>query len=239
MSVQLSKALLPVPEMSKKEKLRVMKARQSALSLVALGVLRDLGYVIGDTLKVPGAYGYFAKHGGEDTSVGIKTSADRWVGIPRDASGGWGLVSQAKEIFVVTFDDRFAMNRLQIIAFAPKVLIEMGTKVYARAQKEGQTGIQWIPLDEHANRSGTSMAAGHLLPHGNVVFDEPIEWLDVDTVHGDTTEAEEVEVEAEPEPVATSTPQAEPLRLTIPEAKAALARTFGVSPEAISITVNA
>ena len=36
---------------------------------------------------------------------------------------------------------------------------------------------QWIPLDEHEGRSGTSMSAGHLMAHGRMNIDERIEWM--------------------------------------------------------------
>jgi hypothetical protein len=209
--------------MSKKEKLKVMKARQNALSFAALALLKDVGYVIGASLKIPGAFGFHATRNGKPTKIGIKTSADRWVGVPRNKTGSWGLLDACDELFVVTFNDRYDPKQLQVIAFDPKKVIAMGKKVYAKAEKENQTGLQWIPLDNHLNNETTAMAAGPLGPHGTVIFDEQITWIS-----GDNPEAGGL----------SATASSTPLHLTIPQAKAALALTFGVSPDAIKITVE-
>ena len=65
MSILLSKDLLPSPKMTKKEKLKVMKARQSALSYATLTVLQQQGYQVSQSLKIPGAFGFHAKHNGK------------------------------------------------------------------------------------------------------------------------------------------------------------------------------
>jgi hypothetical protein len=234
MSVTLDKALIDTKGLTKKEKLRVMKARQSALCLITLGMLEKMGYERGTSLKIPGAFAFNATCSGKLTKIGLKTSADRWVGVPRDGSGNWGLLSAVDEVFVVTFDDRYVQTRMQVLAFDPKVLITMGEKVYAAAKKSGQTGIQWIPIDKHEGRSGTSMTAGHLLPHGKMIIDEPIEW----TSEGDNPDTSDVSVpdavEDDEEPKATTTP----IKLTISQAKAGLAANFGVSEDAIKITIE-
>jgi hypothetical protein len=227
-SIQLSKSLLPHPSMSKQEKLKVMKVRQKALSLAALEVVRSSGYEVGPKLGVPGAFAFGARHNGLPTKIGIKTSADRWVGIPRDGAGTWGLLSKVDEVFVVTFDDRYAPSRLQVIAFTPAKLIEMGRKVYAKAEKSGQTGIQWLPLDDQPNSTMTSMAAGHLLPHGTILANEEIRWVD----------APPTEVKVSAKPVLRDEGASAPRGMTIADAKAALAVTFGVSPEAVRITIE-
>jgi hypothetical protein len=237
MSILLSKDLLPSPKMTKKEKLKVMKARQSALSYATLTVLQQQGYQVSQSLKIPGAFGFHAKHNGKPTRIGIKTSADRWVGVPRNEAGEWGLLGAVDEVFVVTFNDRYAPKRLQVIAFDPQKIISMGEAVYAKAAKAEQSGLQWIPLDNHPNKHTTAMAAGPLLPHGKIIFDEEIEWTS-----GDDPEPDEATAEAAIPPASANggatQPTPAPLRLTIPEAKAALALTFGIHPEAIKITVE-
>src|SRR5712691_7248137 len=117
MPVVLSKELLPSASMTKKEKLKVMKARQRALSYAALTVLEQKGYVFGGSLKIPGAFGFKATRNGKPTKIGIKTGADRWVGVPRNEAGSWGLLDACSELFVVTFNDRYDPKRLQVIAF--------------------------------------------------------------------------------------------------------------------------
>jgi hypothetical protein len=234
-SLILSKKLFPLTSMSKREKLKVMKARQSALSHTALKLLPRRGYVVGQSLKIPGGFGYHATRSGEPTKIGIKTSADRWVAVPRNQAGRWGLLDAVDELFVVTFDDRYDPKRLQVIAFDPQEVVAMGEKVYAEAQKKGQSGLRWIPLDSHPNTERTALAAGPLGPHGTIIFDEEIRWTLSDA------EPEKPSAGEMPIPPANSqAPEAAPppLRLTIPEAKAALALTCGVSPDAIKITVE-
>jgi hypothetical protein len=109
--------------------------------------------------------------------------------------------------------------------------------LHAKAAKAEQSGLQWIPLDNHPNKHTTAMAAGPLLPHGKIIFDEEIEWTS-----GDDPEPDEATAEAAIPPASANggatQPTPAPLRLTIPEAKAALALTFGIHPEAIKITVE-
>lgn len=220
MIIALPTSIMASPEMTKKEKLRVMKTRQSALSETAVDLLSELGYEVGKTLKLPGAFAFSALKDGKETRIGIKTSADRFVGIPRDGAGTWGLLSHVDEVFVVTFDARRDPKRLQLIAFDPARLIAMGETVYAKAHKAGQTGIQWIPLDDQPNSGMTSMAAGPLLPHGEVIVDEEIIWLGATPAvmgHGPDLAASD--------------------RAIIPAFKASLAAALGVGVESIHITV--
>lgn len=220
MIIPLPTSILASPGMTRKEKLRVMKTRQSALSETAVDLLSELGYAIGESLKLPGAFAFAALKDGKETRIGIKTSADRYVGIPRDGAGTWGLLSHVDEVFVVTFDARHDPKRLQLIAFDPALLIAMGEKVYAKAQKAGQTGIQWIPLDDQPNSGMTSMAAGPLLPHGEVVVDGEIAWLG-----------------ATPAGMGHAPDPAAPEQAIIPAFKASLAAALGVGVESIHITV--
>ena len=221
MIIALPLSILASPGMTKKEKLRVMKARQSALSETAVDLLSELGYEVGASLKLPGAFAFSALKDGKETRIGIKTSADRFVGIPRDGAGTWGLLSHVDEVFVVTFDARHDPKRLQLIAFDPARLIAMGEKVYAKAQKAGQTGIQWIPLDDQPNSEMTSMAAGPLLPHGEVLVDEAITWLG-----------------ASSEGMAHAPDLALSDQAIIPAFKASLAAALGVGADSIRITVE-
>ena len=220
MIIALPTSIVASPGMAKKEKLRVMKARQAALSETAVDLLTDLGYDIRASLKLPGAFAFAALKDGKETRIGIKTSADRFVGIPRDGAGTWGLLSHVDEIFVVTFDARHDARRLQLIRFDPARLIAMGEKVYAKAQKAGQTGIQWIPLDDQPNSEMTSMAAGPLLPHGEMIVDEEIVWLG-----------------GPPAGVAHRL-DLDPGQAIIPAFKAGLAAALGVAAESIRITVE-
>jgi hypothetical protein len=231
MTVLLPVSILPSPAMTKREKLLVMKNRQRILSEAALAALRDQGYEPGVSLKIPGAFAFNSRWRRGDKKIGIKTSADRWVAIPKDGSGGWGVLSRVDQVFVVTWDQGGSPSRsslpkrFQVYLFDPAVLIDMGKQAYAKAEASNQTGMQWLPLDD-ADRDRTSMAAGSLGKHGRIIFDEPIEWTSEVEVIGGSAERQEAQ-----EPF-------EPLKLTIAEAKAGLAAQFGVSPDAIKISIE-
>jgi hypothetical protein len=226
MPVSLPKSILPSSTMTKREKLIVMKERQKVLSEATLDVLKAQGYEMGASLKIPGAFAFTAQWRRQTKKVGIKTSADRWVAIPKDGSGGWGLLSRVDKVFVATWDQKAIPShsqlptRFQVYEFAPKTLIEMGEQVYAKADACNQTGMQWIPFDD-TDGDSTSMAAGSLGKHGRLIFEEPIEW---------TSEMLQADEEVEESTA--------PLKLTIAEAKAGLAAQFGVNADAIKITIE-
>jgi hypothetical protein len=142
------------------------------------------------------------------------------------------------KIFVITFDDWHHPKRLIALRFSKG---DNSMTIYldpALVKTEGLTKnekLRVMILDEHEGRSGTSMAAGHLLPHGEVVIDEPIEWtVPPDEPMGDF----KVPKAPEPPPAHGSTAVAAPMKLTIAEAKAGLAATFNVSPDAIKIIIE-
>jgi hypothetical protein len=225
MSVYLQKDLWADSKASKREKLLAMKQRQIAFVDIAKAQLSSLGFEFGQTLKLPGAYAYSAKKNGQNIRVGIKTAADRWVGVPRQPNGEWGLLSSVDLVFVVTVDVFQAPSEVEIYEFDPAAIIEKAKKVYATAAANGQTGLQWIPLDHHDGRSSTSMSAGPLGQVGKKIVVQKIEWI------GDAVSASEEVANADE--VFSSVGG-----LTITEAKRRLALTFGVTPDAIDITIR-
>lgn len=236
MTISLSKNLLPPKNATKLEKLKIMKTRQSALSKVALKTLTNQDYKLGESLKIPGTFAFKASHGTKRTSVGIKTSADRWLGVPRDGGGTWGVLSRVEEVFVVTFDDREKPRRLQVYAFDPRVIIDMAERVYAEAGRRGQTGIQWIPLDDHADRNGTSTIAGSLGKRGRIILDEVIEWTSAES-----DEEPQFKVIDENRLSANWDAGQGPndlVKFTIAQAKLGLAAQYGVSVDSIKIIIE-
>lgn len=229
MPVRLPKHLWPTEGMTKKEKLLVMKERQAWLAHWVRQRLGHEGYTFGESLKLPGSFAFHAKTKDAELRVGIKTATDRWVGVPRQPNGEWGLLSAVDVVFVVTVSPVKNPKALQIYEFAPAAIIEKATKVYAKAAAVKQTGFQWIPLDHHEGRSGTSMAAGPLGPVGRLIVEEEIEWIE----HEDDPRLSEANRQ--------STKDDDPDRgqpLTISEAKRRLALAFGVRPDAIEITIR-
>lgn len=232
MSVSLPITIFPLPRMTLKEKLLVMKDRQRVLAEATINVLRTQGYVIGESLKIPGAFAFETRWRRMSKKIGIKTSSDRSVAIPKDTSGGWGLLSQVDQVFVATWDQMGSPSRsklptrFQVYIFDPKRLIDIANQVYAKADDRGQTGIQWIPLDDRADRDSTSLAGGSLSKHGRLIFEEPIEWTSELLEDDDAVNRQDAEELAAPG------------KLTIEEAKAGLAAQFGVRPDAIKIIIE-
>ncbi len=223
MTTTLNRDLWANEDASKKEKLLVMKQRQVAFVEFAKAKLAGLGFEFGASLKLPGAYAFQTKKDGKSIKVGIKTAADRWVGVPRQPNGQWGLLSAVDLVFVVTVDSFYTPSEIQLYEFDPLVVIEKAKKVYATAATHGQTGLQWIPLDHHEGRSSTSMSAGPLGPVGKVIVAEQIKWIESVAASKETFEGAE---------------QHSDIGLSILEAKRRLAITFGVNPEAIDITIR-
>ncbi len=224
MTVHLDNDLIPSSSATKTEKLLAMKRRQRVLCLKAKELLSARGYAFGDSLKVPGAFGYEATTpSAAKTTIGFKTSSDRWLGVSRNSTGGWGLLDACETVFVITFDDPHAPKRLQVFEFDSEMIINTAIQVYAQADAEQQTGIQFIPLDDHDNKDRAAMAAGHLLQHGTLIFDEQIDWSGA----------------PEPTPMPPTGDGEGTIRpLTMAQAKAGLAVAFGVDAESIKITIN-
>jgi hypothetical protein len=167
--------------MTTKEKFGVMQRRRKTLVEVAKAGLISLGYKLGASLKVPGAHTFRASLEGKSIRIGIKTCADRWLSIPRDGKGGYGLLSAVDQVVVVAFDDWQDPNRIQIYLFDPEVITKKAAKAYAEADRMGLKGLQWLPLDEDVSRRPvTAQAAGGGLKHdARLIFNEPIEWTEL------------------------------------------------------------
>lgn len=232
MTISLSNAVLSTPSMSKREKLVAMKRRQAALSLAAKEIMEAKGYVFGSSLRIPGTYAFEATVRGKRVRVGFKTSADRWLALPRNAEGEWGLLSAVDQVVVATFKEAFPRNdprHLQIVLFEPSILIDMAKEVYALADKKGQTGMQWIPFDERdGDSAAVARSAGTLVDKGKLIAEERITWTSVQAKEIPELHLDEPNIAQEPPT----------LRLTIPQARAGLAAGLGVPPAAIKIIVE-
>jgi hypothetical protein len=223
MSVSLSKDLLPQPNMTRQQKFQVMQNRRTRLVEIAKGHLVSSGYTLGGSLKVPGAHAFETSTGGKSVRVGIKTSADRWMGVARDGAGGYGMLERIDRLFVITTDDWTAPKRVEIYQFDPKKIIAIASTVYEEADRLGHTGLQFLPLDEDTGRRpSTTKSAANLIKHGTLVFDEAIIWDD---------EA------CDPVTVAETTDEEREAGI-MERIKAMLADHMGVRPELIEIDVR-
>jgi hypothetical protein len=215
--------------MTTKEKFGVMQRRRKVLVEVAKTALISLGYTLGASLKVPGAHTFQANLRGTSTRIGIKTCADRWLSIPRDGKGGYGLLSAVDQVLVVAFDDWQDPNRIQIYLFDPEVITKKAAKAYAEAERLGLKGLQWLPLDEDVSRRPiTAQAAGAGLKHdARLIFDEPIEWTESSSKVADT-----------PAPVRTEPASSNTELGIMDRIKSMLSEHLGVRTELIEVDVR-
>jgi hypothetical protein len=232
MSIQISKSLLPLPSMTTKEKFGVMQQRRKVLVEFAKTALISLGYTLGASLKVPGAHTFQASLRGKSIRIGIKTCADRWLSIPRDGKGGYGLLSAVDQVLVIAFDNWQDPNRIQIYLFDPEAITKKAAKAYAEAERVGLKGLQWLPLDEdHSRRPVTARIAGDGLKHdAQLIFDEPIEW---------TESSSRVATAADtPAPIPTESASSNPELGIMDRIKSMLSEQLGVRAELIEVDVR-
>jgi hypothetical protein len=227
MPITMSKELLRPEGGTRQEKFQVMQDRRKVLTRVAKQVLESAGYVPGQSLKIPGAHSFEAKFKGGTVKVGIKTSADRWVSIPRDGSGGFGLLSGVDEVFIVTFDEWPGARKVQIYRFDPKLITDRAIRVYEDADRRGHTGLQFLPLDDLSDRRTTTVHRSNLKELGELFFEDEIEWTE-----GPPSPPSPAKAVATP---AGHEPSEAPI---LDRIKAMLADHLGVRPELIDIEVR-
>lgn len=183
MTVALSKAILSSPNL---RPIQVSKIREAALKMHTIDILRAQGYILEpmspkrrseSDSKMPPSLWATAK-GDVRSTVAIKVSSDRWMGLSTDVGGGFGIVSQTIKVAIVTFDQdyRLGPERLQVYLVDAKRIIAAGKLVYEERNRKGQTGTPWLPLDDRPERSGTSVSGGHIVTKDDLIFDDLIEW---------------------------------------------------------------
>jgi hypothetical protein len=194
--------------------------------------LTTQGYTLGVSLKVPGAHTFQASLAGKSIRIGIKTCADRWLSIPRDGKGGYGLLSAVDQVVVVGFDDWQNPNRIQIYLFDPEVITKKADKAYAEADRTGLKGLQWLPLDEGVSRRPiTAAAAGGGLKHdAQLIFDEPIEWTELSSTVSTVADT--------PASLPTESASPDPELGIMDRIKAMLSEHLGVRAELIEVDVR-
>ncbi|WP_029031021.1 hypothetical protein [Salinarimonas rosea] len=223
---------IPTAEMSRKEKATAQARRRSILTDFAKEAMIAQGYQLGASLGVPGAHGFEATIDGQRVRVGVKTAADRWLSIPRNDAGEFGLLDKIDVLFTVTFDRWPDARKVQVYEIDPAALIEKARIAYDKAEELNHHGLQFLPFDEELTRkTATAQAAGHLLEIARLFTEEDIEW-DGEAFSTPSEPSPETEIEIEQ----VTAPSR---RLTIQEAKEGLALTFGVDPSAIKISIEA
>ncbi|MER9913998.1 hypothetical protein NKJ71_25565 [Mesorhizobium sp. M0050] len=177
-------------------------------------VVEANGYKVGEALGLERGRAYHAKRNGKSLKIGFRAGADRWIAATSSALDAGGELTEVDEIFVVTFKDPKVRDAIEVYRFKTSVIVDAANKVFAAS---GKTGQQWIPLDDAKDMGVHSMAGGSLGKHGEVISTVDVVWKDGDVGGADVTA---------------------PLKLTLDQAKAGLAAQFGVSKDAIHITIE-
>jgi hypothetical protein len=173
------------------------------------------------------------KNGKSQLAV-IRTSQDQYLAFPRtDDDSAWTTLSEVDVVVASVVDDRRKPQVALVHIFDAKEMRDRFDRAYAARQKAEYSipvgrGL-WLSLYDEEGTSPTRVGAGAGIVH------PPIARVPLGEAASNGTRP----------PVAPPTVSSasdgddsfEPL--TIPQAKARLARTLGVDPDAIKITVEA
>jgi hypothetical protein len=178
---------------------------------------------------------------GKTQLAAIRTSQDHWIAFPRNQSPRnqqdtkWVTLADVDVVVAAAVDDPTQPKFAQVHIFDAKDLRERFDRSYAARRKAGHTipvgrGM-WVSLyypdsDDPVNRVGGGIGLDH----------PPIARMPLDESASTSVGGRPPAMPPTSYAAAGDDDDFEPL--TIPEAKARLARTLGVEPAAIRITVE-
>ena len=163
----------------------------------------------------------------------IRTSQDQYLAFPRtDDDSAWTTLSEVDVVVASVVDDRRNPQVALVHIFDAREIRDRFDRAYA-ARKKAEYSIPvgrglWLSLYEEEGTSATRVGAGAGLVH------PPIARVPLTAVASDGTRPP-----VAPPSVSSVSGDDENEPLTIAQAKARLARTLGVDPNAIKITVEA
>jgi hypothetical protein len=162
----------------------------------------------------------------------IRTTQDTWIAFPRNADDTrWITLSDVDVVVAASVDDGANPRFAQVHMIDATEMRDRFDRAYAARLAAGHTipigrGV-WLPLyDEEGTSPVQRVGAGAGLVH------KPIARVPLDDTGGG---ASSLQASTPPPPLDAT----DDIPLTIAEAKARLARTLGVSPTSIKITVEA
>lgn len=195
-----------------------MYDHQSELRAAAHAALVKQGYEIVED-RYAGARITLRKDG-NTIATAVRTSVNRWVGWMRTATGDWRALADAEIIVVATFDDETRPSKIQVYCFRQSdIRSSFDERLETRTAKNPKLSKKapvFICLDPYKDRSrGVNVKAKAL-------------WsLDLALGIGPASVERPAEKNHDIEP-----------GLTISAAKQGLAKTYGVSTEAIEIIIR-
>ena len=176
--------------------------------------------------------------GSENLLAAIRTSQDEWIAFPRnDDDDGWVTLSDVDVVVAATVDDPASPKVAKVHLFDAAELRERFDRAYTARRAAGHTiplgrGV-WVSLyDDEATDPPSRVGAGigNLRP--------PIAQIPLNDVAAIAPDLPQGGPTARPS-AANDHGLDDGQSLTIAQAKARLARTLGVDPRSIKITVEA
>lgn len=209
------------------------------LRLTAIKKLQEQGYKVERIPKAGKGSLRRITRGDESKIVTIRTSQDAWIAFPRNHTDtGWSTLEDADLVLAASLAEKGGTTANFHLMDADDIRARFDRARQARLDAHhvmpAERGI-WISLyNEEAKDPVSMVGAGAGLKFQPFASNIPViieeERHDVE----DEGDSEEDGADAQ---VVNSVPSAAPL--TITEAKERLAATFGVSPSAIKITIEA
>jgi hypothetical protein len=215
------------------EKKRIRRALVGA----ALQVLEKEGYKVGGGKGgLKGRVRQIAKNG-RSQLASIRTSQDHWIAFPRNEKDTkWGTLSDVDVVVVAAVDDTAKPKFAQVHIFDAKEVRSRFDRAYAARRKADHQidlgrGV-WVSLyHEEKTEPVYHVGAGIGLVH------PPIAKIPLDELAVSNGDGPPV-LPTTPENTVGISDVADFAPLTIPQAKVRLARTLGVDPASITITVQ-
>jgi len=174
---------------------------------------------------------------GRPLRLALKGAGERYIGFHVTSEGGLGPLETVDAVALLTFnkdlvrddeDESEQGRRLQVLLFDASPIREKARQQYARLGHEWG----WLPLDV----KGDNLDPFSLKDLGRVVYEADVEW--VDEASAEDAASERRRQRARDGQRVASKEAAEPLRLTIAEAKRGLAAYYGVPPDNIEIIMR-
>lgn len=246
--MKMSVALKGNPLASRHEKAVAQAERRKVLTSHTISVLKNKGYLFKRSLRLPGAFAYEAELEGALIRVGIKNAADRWVAIPKE---GKGMIGEVDRVAVSAFDSWENPSKVEVWLFDASKLLAKVEAAQAVIQAHEIRGLPFIPISGGGERRLQIIrVTGTLDAIGQCIDSEAIEWIRNEKMRaGYDDPSLPVPVYVPAAPAAPNVVDRAEIAdseaaeadgegpLTIPEAKRRLAKTFGVKPQNIKITI--
>lgn len=207
--------------------------RKTAYADVFLSLAAHLGYTVGTSLKVQGAYSFEMSKGGKTLRIGLKSAYDRWLNTAAK------MVEKVDEVWVTTFRWSDPSKGDEVPTHLEVYRIEAATLLakYAKVDKARKAAgrpdaYAYIPLDEAGlavDTAAYNKSAGYVLDTAELLFSAPLKFSD--------RGAARVEAASDSSGPAASTHPA-PLVDVFARAKQLVASELGLNPNQVTINIT-